>query len=93
MDFSDTTEAELKKLADACQPASFGRNDQNVFDPSYRKALKLDEKHFSPKIDLIESGIVNNVKNALLEGDNASKFIRAELYKLNVYGTHVAFLV
>ena len=90
LDFSDTTEAELKKLAVACQPATFGRNDENIFDPTYRKALKLDEMHFAPKFDLAESSIMHDVQVTLLEGHEASKVLRAELYKLNVYGTHPA---
>ncbi|KAH9927887.1 hypothetical protein B0H21DRAFT_894828 [Amylocystis lapponica] len=32
----------LKDLTEACDPATFGLNQENVFDESYRKAVKLD---------------------------------------------------
>lgn len=77
------------KLADACKPATFGRDDADVLDPTYRKALKLDNTNFAIGFDVYgESDVINKVKFGLLEGHDATKKLRAELYKLNIYGVY-----
>lgn len=78
---------ELDKLAAACQPATFGVNEQDVLDESYRKAGKLDRNDFSLSIDVVGSGLLRAVKNALFSWEESPRDIKAELYKLNVYGT------
>lgn len=35
------TECDLKVLIESCSKASFGRDNQNVLDDSYRRALKI----------------------------------------------------
>ncbi|KAF4618645.1 hypothetical protein D9613_009834 [Agrocybe pediades] len=47
IDFMNATNEDLVRLSLACQPASFGRDQQDVYDESYRKAGKLDVNHFS----------------------------------------------
>lgn len=84
IDFSDTENSveQLEALAQQCQPASFGRGQQDVQDPSYRKAGKLDTTQFSTPFNLAGSGILDVLKDEMLIKHD----LRAELYKLNVYG-------
>ncbi|EED79503.1 predicted protein, partial [Postia placenta Mad-698-R] len=77
---------QLRQLAEACDVATFGVNNQDVHDESYRKAGKLDSANFSLKLDLAGSGLLDVIRDNLLEGHGEAKSIRAELYKLNVYG-------
>jgi len=69
-----------------CDPASFGRNQENVFDESYRKAGKLDRDHFSCYFDPERSKLIKTIRSNLLEGHDEKREIEVELYKLNVYG-------
>lgn len=86
IDLSKATEAQLDHLTRTCQAATFGVDQKDVLDETYRKAGKLDCSEFAAKFDIVESGILATVKNELLEGKNDSRPIKAELYKLNVYG-------
>lgn len=79
-------EADLKRLSDACGAATFGVNQQDVLDESYRKARKMDVTNFASKFDLHKSGILDMVQSELLQGHDENKQIEAELYKLNIYG-------
>ena len=81
------SEDALAHLAQACDSASFGRNGEDVHDESYRKAGKLDMGAFSVNLDLEKNGLMNVIRDNLLDGKNSQKTILAELYKLNVYGT------
>ncbi|KAF8657148.1 hypothetical protein AX16_002262 [Volvariella volvacea WC 439] len=78
-------ESQLQALTDACQLATFGLNNQDVYDESYRKARKMDTTHFVTRFDPVECGIMNFVKEQLLDPADHDKEIRGELYKLNVY--------
>lgn len=42
VDFMNPSDDGLRRLAEACDPAAFGLDKQNVLDESYRKAGKLD---------------------------------------------------
>ncbi|KAL2815226.1 hypothetical protein BDW59DRAFT_16821 [Aspergillus cavernicola] len=82
----------LQHLVTDCDPASFGRGDQDVIDPEYRKAGKIDANHFATSFHPADFGILENIGQVLLpsissETDNQLQFrkIKAELYKLNVY--------
>ena len=90
INFSSASDEALKALADVCEAATFGINDKNVLDETYRKAGKLDSAHFSAKFDPVHSGLLGTLKDVLLEGHGADKVISAELYKLNIYGTPLA---
>lgn len=70
--------------------ATFGVNQQDVLDESYRKAGKLDASAFAAKFHPEGSSLLDSVRGFLLEG-HADTSIRVEAYKLNVYG--VAFYV
>jgi hypothetical protein len=74
----------LEHLANACDPATFGKNDQDVYDESYWKAGKLSAGEFSMDLDV--GNLIKIVRNSLLCGMQAQKPVRAELYNLNVYG-------
>ncbi|KAF8996746.1 hypothetical protein BDQ17DRAFT_1181614, partial [Cyathus striatus] len=85
-------------LFNACSPATFGRGGEDVLDPSYRKALKLDKSDFATNFELKQYSnsntgfdILNCVRNKLLDGDNEEKSITAELHKLSVYGKDAFF--
>lgn len=87
LDFIDASDYALRRLADDCDPASFGRNSEAVLDEIYRKAGKLDAAHFSAVFDPERCGLMDQLRCLLLEGHNESTGVRSELYKLNVYGT------
>jgi len=78
---------ELQKLVAACQPATFGLNKEDILDESYRKAGKLDRSDFATNIDITGSGLLDSIHGALFGWEKERREIRAELYKLNVYGT------
>ncbi|KAL5528027.1 hypothetical protein ACEPAF_7163 [Sanghuangporus sanghuang] len=106
INFANPSNSELEKLMQACDPATFGHGDENVYDESVRKAGKLDTDKFASKFNPFDirvegSEVVNildAVKFGLLWGDeirselrndddlSLAKQIKAELYKLNVYG-------
>ncbi|KAF8996740.1 hypothetical protein BDQ17DRAFT_1198191, partial [Cyathus striatus] len=94
----DASEDNIKSLTNACSPATFGRGGEDVLDPSYRQALKLDKSNFATNFELKQYSnsntgfnILNFVRNKLLDGDNEEKSITAELHKLNVYGKDAFF--
>ncbi|KZW04463.1 hypothetical protein EXIGLDRAFT_599226 [Exidia glandulosa HHB12029] len=78
---------ELERLANACQAATFGRNQLDVLDESYRKAGKLDNTDFALNLDITGSGLLDKVHDSLFGWEAQSRDIVAELYKLNVYQT------
>lgn len=86
------SEDELKALANACARATFGLNQEDVLDETYRKARAMDAEHFAMNFNPASSGLLEHVKNRFfyLESgvnDNGPRRVRAELYKLNVYGS------
>ncbi|KAH8110131.1 hypothetical protein DFH11DRAFT_1622290 [Phellopilus nigrolimitatus] len=83
VDFANLTDRDLERLVRACEPAKFGRNKEDVYDESIRKAGKLDADKFATKIDL--TGIRRARPSSMLYV-SSTKSIRAELYKLNIYG-------
>jgi hypothetical protein len=76
----------LERLANACNPATFGINNQDVYDESYRKAGKLSAGEFCMGLDVVNSKLIKIVRDNLLCGLQAQKPVRAEMYNLNVYG-------
>lgn len=81
----------LQELVEDCVPASFGRGQEDVMDPEYRKAGKLDPHRFASSFHPADFGIIENVEQILLPRLNTStenslpfRKLRAELYKLNV---------
>ncbi|THH26453.1 hypothetical protein EUX98_g7738 [Antrodiella citrinella] len=90
LDFTTATEESLERLSQACEPATFGLNHEDVLDETYRKAGKIDAEHFMSTFDLDLSGILPLVSGKLLEvrGEDT---LRAERYKINVYGKDAFF--
>ncbi|KAI0299609.1 hypothetical protein BC826DRAFT_864330, partial [Russula brevipes] len=80
------TSDELEQLAQTCQPATFGRNDEDVMDETYRKAGKMDSELFSTPLVYDYTDIVKIVRDCLLDGTDSLRKLKVELYKLNVYG-------
>ncbi|KAI0628918.1 hypothetical protein C8Q77DRAFT_1220728 [Trametes polyzona] len=76
----------LDHLQRSCDPATFGVGQESVLDPAYRKAGKLDRKNFAINIDVERSGVLEAVRTGLFLGKEQGRHVRAELYKLNVYG-------
>jgi hypothetical protein len=76
---------ELELLTQACQPATFGCNKEDVMDETYRKAGKMDNDCFSTPLVPDHTDLIKIVRNYLLEGPDSTRKIKIELYKLNVY--------
>ncbi|KAJ3152392.1 hypothetical protein HK101_001807 [Irineochytrium annulatum] len=81
LNFPPSPEA-MEMLVKACEPASFGLGSKDVYDPTYRSALKLNPDEFAISNDP-RSFLVEKVTAILTSEDRG--FI-SELYKLNVYG-------
>jgi len=81
-------EEECKALAAACQAATFGRNNEDVLDESYRKAGKMDRSQFAMALDGSAAVSLEKAAKELLTvtTDQLAEDIDVELYKLNVYG-------
>ncbi|KAL1684097.1 hypothetical protein EV122DRAFT_285851 [Schizophyllum commune] len=77
---------ELATLAAACQPATFGVNKQDVLDETYRKAGKLDNNKFASLLKLKNYGLIDTIRDELLQEGAVDKGIKYEVYKVNVYG-------
>lgn len=88
---SKTASDDLRQLVVDCDPASFGRGQEDVIDPKYRKAGKLEPRHFLTSFHPSDFGILQNVEQILLPNFNTVsqdslpfRKLSAELYKLNV---------
>jgi len=86
VDFANTSFGELEQLAQVCEPASFGINDKDVLDETYRKARKMDSELFSTPLVPEQTDLVKVLRGHLLEGTDSTRKLKVELYKLNVYG-------
>ena len=75
------TEAEQEQLLKVCEPASFGKCSEEVLDPEYRQALKLDSSKFSFNADLHSTSLLDEIKAALCP-DHGNIVLTAELDKL-----------
>ncbi|KAH9886954.1 hypothetical protein C8Q73DRAFT_794985 [Cubamyces lactineus] len=92
IDLANASSEELQHLAETCDPASFGIQQKDVYDESYRKAGKLDKGDFAINLSPDALGIVDAIRDELLvETVSQREQIRAELYKLNVYGPQSFF--
>lgn len=87
INFASSTPEQLEQLAAACTQATFGRGSQDVYDESYRKALKMDATDFAVQFDPILSGLTKTIEENFLQGRKEEMLIRPEIHKLNVYGS------
>jgi hypothetical protein len=76
----NASEEDLSALANACD-ADLGTLGERT----------MDHTKFSPRLDVVSSGLLDVISKDILEGQNADKLLRAELSHLKVYGSH--FLV
>jgi len=84
----------ISELLKDCSPATFGHKGQEVLDPSYRRAVKLDSHQFCTSFNPHNFGIVDAIAQTLLPevaqvSATQTEFqehwgVIAELYKLNV---------
>lgn len=81
-----------RSLQLSCQPATFGLNQKDVFDETYRKAGKLDAGKFLWGFNPDTGNFVSELASGLFPWGSLDKGIRFELYKLNVYGISRYFL-
>ena len=72
IDFTDPKPELVEKLAQACDVATFGLNNQDVLDETYRKAGKLDTQYFAPKFDPEWYDLLDIIQNNLLDSADAS---------------------
>ncbi|KAL5496560.1 hypothetical protein EMCRGX_G012866 [Ephydatia muelleri] len=80
---SDNEDAMLSGLMEASSLASFGVGGETVTDVTYRDARKLEPENFLTSIQLSGMSILPLVLKMLVPN---MRTIRAELYKLNIYG-------
>ncbi|KAI0051425.1 hypothetical protein FA95DRAFT_1580623 [Auriscalpium vulgare] len=85
VDLAHATPEQLADLSEACHPATFGRGQEDVLDETYRKAGKLDTNLFATPLVPERTRLIDIVRDYLLEGQQSTRSIRVELYKLNIY--------
>lgn len=86
LNLASASPEELQLLSETCDKASFGLNNEDVHDESYRKAGKLDAQDFAIPFNAVQAGLLDVISTELFEGEGQTPPLRAELYKLNVYG-------
>src|SRR5258708_15014219 len=85
VDFANTSFGELEQLAQVCEPASFGINDKDVLDETYRKAGKMDSELFSTPLASEHTDLVKVLRGHLLEATDSTRKLNIKLYKPNAY--------
>jgi hypothetical protein len=78
-------QSELERLYNLAQPASFGKGQESVLDPSYRSARTLLSENFSINLRP-DHVLLNQIKELMLTNSNTNEYVRAELYRVNIYG-------
>lgn len=66
--FASPTPGQLDQLTTACSQVTFGRGNQDVYDESYRKALKMDTKDFTAQFDPTLSSLIKIFEGNFLQG-------------------------
>ena len=82
INFANATPDELEQLARACQ----------VFDEAYCKAGEMDSECFSSSLDPFRTDLIKIIRGCLLEGEESTKHMEMEPYKLNIYSAHLIFV-
>lgn len=62
---NDNPNTKIRQFVADCEPAGFGRGQEAVMDPTYRKAGKLDTDHFMTSFHPADFGIIGNVEQVL----------------------------
>lgn len=89
LSLSHPSSESLELLVEACDPATFGKNKEDVYDESYRKAMKLNAGSFVVGLDVVRLGLIEIIRENLILGEESGRPVRAELYNLNVYGHYI----
>jgi len=76
---------ELKALYEKSQPASFGRGQEAVLDPTYRSARTLVTENFAINLRP-DPALLHQIKQLMINGKEPEDYVRAELYRVNLYG-------
>ncbi|EDQ99408.1 uncharacterized protein LACBIDRAFT_295984 [Laccaria bicolor S238N-H82] len=84
VDLANANDPKIHTLIAACERASFGLDNKDVSDETYRKAWEVDSSRISTRFDIVNTGILDHVYAKLLPG--CPDKIRPELEKVNVYG-------
>ena len=79
--FPGADEAALAKLVLASSVASFGKGNEQVTDPSYRDAYKIDPDKLTTSFYPCSTDILSEIETLMVP----NRSIRAELHKLNLY--------
>ncbi|KAG5648118.1 hypothetical protein H0H81_007202, partial [Sphagnurus paluster] len=82
LDLCQAMVEELQTLPEACEPATFGLGQRDVFD-KYLKAGKMDKNNFSTNLDVAHLGIVDRLREQLIEGEDEENYSKAELHQEN----------
>jgi hypothetical protein len=82
INFANATPNELEQLTQACE----------VFDEAYCKAGKMDSECFSSSLDPFRTDLMKIIRDCLLEGEESTKNMDVEAYKLNIYSAHLIFV-
>ncbi|KAJ6619265.1 hypothetical protein B0H10DRAFT_1913063 [Mycena sp. CBHHK59/15] len=88
IDLGKATAEGLEELTAACQQDTLGVDQADVLGETFRKAGKMDLSIFASRLDMVAYGLVDPITPNIVQGQNADgdKVLRAELYRLNVYG-------
>ena len=86
INLASATPKDLDLLTAACNPATFGCGKKEVYDESYRKAVKMDPADFAITLDPAGFGLTRTIEDQLLQGETEKMRIKAQLHQLNVYG-------
>ena len=87
INFASAGSKELDQLTAACEPATFGHGNKDVYDEKYRKAGKMDASKFCALFDPVSTGLIRTIESLLVPTQAEKEMlIKAEIYKLNVYG-------
>ena len=76
------TPDELEQLTQACE----------VFDEANCMAGKMDSEWFFSSLDPFRANLIEIIRGYLLEGEESTKNMEIEAYKLNIYSAHLIFV-
>jgi hypothetical protein len=89
IDFPFPSQNDLQHLYLSAHPASFGHGNETVFDLSYRSARTLTMENFAvnlhPDATLLDQ-IQELMVKPIVEDHDSKQYVRAELYRVNIYG-------
>jgi hypothetical protein len=76
---------DLKALYDLAQPASFGKGNEAVVDPTYRSGRTLVTDNFAINLKP-DQALLRQIQSFMIDSDVERSFVRADLYRVNIYG-------